>query len=399
MRLTRIGLLLRGLLLAAFKLALGSVLGLLALEASLRVNPGLLLRGAVAPSPVDPPVTVETYVVRYSDADVFYWHRNLIRPIPPEADKIEAHVRFETDEFGFPNPAPVPAAADVVVLGRSYSVGANAEAPWPRLLSEQGFEVANLSQGGSSIDLKLSYLRNFGFPRHPRWVIVDVLPGMDVLGYQHEDSWLVEQMSYPLMRLIARQALGVSSPRPPDNPIYPLTFDIPGSTLDASFYSLYLASLTLSRDQIAASVQWSAYVQDLLALVKEARTHQACVVLLYVPTKENIYFSLAEKPEQLQPALTGWWAWRLTAEGRLVEDFGTPGDVAAMQANALAARDVLGEFARENGLPFVDPSAVMAEAATVGDRPFMVYDTHWSAIGHRLVARLVGDTLRQSTCP
>ena len=98
------------LLLAFLRLTCGLVLGLALLELTLRANSTLLMRGMGAPAPVDEPVMVSRYTIRLSDADLYYWSPKLIRPIPPGEDRIEAEVRFETDEFGFPNAAP-PAAA------------------------------------------------------------------------------------------------------------------------------------------------------------------------------------------------------------------------------------------------------------------------------------------------
>ena len=72
----------------------GLALGLLLLEAIFRANPTILLRGMALPAPLDLPLTSQTYTVRYSDADAIYWRADLIRPIAPEQDAVEAVVRF-----------------------------------------------------------------------------------------------------------------------------------------------------------------------------------------------------------------------------------------------------------------------------------------------------------------
>ncbi|MGH2605246.1 MAG: hypothetical protein ACRDG5_01520, partial [Anaerolineales bacterium] len=305
----------KNLLLAGLRLALGLGLGLLAFEALLHANPGLLLRGMGLPAPVDPPLTVQEYDVRYSDADVFFWHADLIRPIPPEQDRVEAHVRFETDEFGFPNPGPLPETVDVVILGRSYSLGAQATSPWPRLLAAQaGLEVLNLSQAGSGIDIKLEYLRRFGLPRRPRWILIEVLPSMDIIGYGERPApLLVERLPFPIAQDLARRVIAGRSASGPAHPIYPLAVDVPGRTVPLTFYSYYLSALSVARDTLAASHQWAAYRDRLLDLVELSQRHSACVILLYAPTKSAIYFPLAMNPDQLTPALTAGWApWRLS---------------------------------------------------------------------------------------
>src|SRR5688500_8015638 len=175
-RLTRLAL-------ACLQLTLGLGLGLLLLEVILQLNPSLLLRGMAAAAPIESPLTVRQYSVRLSDADLFFWHGSVIRPIAEDDNLVEAEVDFRTDEFGFANHAPSGPTAEVVILGRSYSLGAQAAHPWPQQLAQlTGRAVTNLSQAAIGIDAKHSYLRRFGLARQPRWVILEVLPSMDLLG-------------------------------------------------------------------------------------------------------------------------------------------------------------------------------------------------------------------------
>ena len=382
------------------QVGLGLAAGLSLIEVTLQLNPGLLWNGMALPAPAEPPLTAKDYVVRYSDADVFYWSADKIRPVAPEADRIEAYVHFETDELGFANAAPLPPRADVVVLGRSYSLGAQAAEGWPRQVARQtGWQVVNLSQAGSGIDLKVQYLRNFGLPRHPRWVIVEVLPAMDILGYEPPAPLLLQGLPFALTQRLARQWLGAPAPANPAQFIYPLAVDLPGRTAHLIFFSQYLSSLTVSRNAWAASQDWAAYRQRLLALKQAAQAQGLCVALLFAPTKENLYVSLVRDPAQLEPVQKDLRTWRLAESGRLVPAESGVTDVASLQANALAAHDLLVEFARTYGLPLVDPTSEMKEAALGGQDPFMAYDTHWSALGHQIVAQAVASTLRNASCP
>lgn len=390
---------LRSLTAAATKLSLGILAGLTLLEVTLRANPALLLRGMALPAPVDPPIQTQVYDVRSSDADLFFWVPDLIRPIPPEADKVEAHVRYETDEYGFPNAAPLPARVDVVVLGRSYSVGAQSSDPWPRVLSRRGgYSVLNLSQGASGIDLKRAYLEDFGLLRHPRWVIVEVLPSMDIMGYTPIPPTLVQGLVVPTIQELARQGARVGNARHVD-PIFPLEVEIPGRKVELTFFAYYLAALTADEPSILASKQWETYARHLKELAQETRAGGACLVLLYAPTKGNIYFPLAVDVRQLEPALAGVTAWKLGDQGRLVGDPRVKPDVAAMQANATTARDLIASYARQENWLFVDPTPAMTEAVLKGQSPFMAYDTHWSDLGQALVAQVVASALEKADCP
>ncbi|HMD88240.1 MAG TPA: hypothetical protein VKF38_03670 [Anaerolineaceae bacterium] len=125
------------LLAALFNLTVGVLLGLLLLEAVLRSNSQLLLRGMALPAPIDPPLSNHVYDVYYSDADEIFWRPDLFRPIPANQNKLEVHVNYQTDEFGFRNAPPIPNKVDAVVLGRSISLGDQQPAPWPELLANQ----------------------------------------------------------------------------------------------------------------------------------------------------------------------------------------------------------------------------------------------------------------------
>jgi hypothetical protein len=386
---------------ALLQLSAGLLLGLVLLEAVLQVNPHLLLRGMGAPSPIDSPLTTENYAVHLSDADLFFWHSALIRPIPAADDDLEATVRFTTDEFGFPNPAPSLPHTDVIVLGRSFSLGAQAEAPWPALVAQStGLQVTNFSQAASSIEAKRGYLTRFGAARHPGWVILEVLPSMDLLGYAPPAPNLVSQLPVPLLQALARWLVPAALPPALAAPIYPLPVGLQQRTADVVFFSYYLSALTVDEPSLEASQQWASYQAQVLALVAEARASGACVALLYAPTKEEVYVPLAADPRQLAPILqAGWAAWELQADGVLRHNPKLAPRVEDLQANAGAARRLLRTFAAAHALPFIDPSDAMQAAAGSGPDPFMRYDSHWSASGHALVAEQVAETLRRTPCP
>jgi hypothetical protein len=394
----------RNLVLITAQLCLGVMLGLVALELTVHINPSLLLRGMALPVPLDPPITVNSYAVHSSEADLFYWHANLIRPISAVDDKVEAQVRYETDEFGFPNAAPLPATVDVLVLGRSYSMGAQATEPWPRLLSQFGnLSVLNLSQAGAGIDTKQAYLETFGFPHHPKWVIIEVLPSMDIIGLASAPQIFISGLPFPIVQTYARRALNLDSP-PSEvstvdstNRIYPLTVSIPGGPASLVFYDFYLSSLTVDQAVLAKSQQWAGYTRQLLAINAQVQAHGGCVALLFAPTRENIYFALADNPAEFSPALYGWQGWQMDANGKLVT--GAAPDLTQMHLNALAARDLVSSFASTNNVLFIDPSQAMLNAAGNGHLPFMEYDSHWSALGHQLVADAAAQALSQSACP
>jgi hypothetical protein len=385
---------------SAVQITLGVVLGLALLELTLQLNPPLLsgLRGLGAPAPVDAPLTVTEYDVFYSNGDQLFWRPDLVRAIPPGEDRLEAHVRLETDEFGFRNSSPLPATADLIVLGRSFSLGAQSNSPWPvQLAGLTDWAVVNLSQPGSSPEVKRDYLIRFGLPRNPRWVVVEVEPPIDAMNYRPADPWLIQLLPLPVAQEYLRRYYGTAGFFT-GKPIFPLSIDLPGRTYPLTCCTHYLNALTLTSEEWQASRGWREFTDAISGIAREAARKSSCTAVLYAPTKPEIYFPLALYPAQLQPALRDLIPLRLDENGELVDDPGRTPDILQMRANSLAARDALAAYARDNNLIFIDPTDRMVNAVLGGADPFMVYDSHWNTLGHTLVAQAVQEALAAAEC-
>ena len=147
------------------------------------------------------------------------------------------------------------------------------------------------------------------------------------------------------------------------------------------------------------SEQWAAFRLSLEHLIDVAERSGACVALLYAPTNAEIVFHAADQPAELAPALSQVVSWRSDAFGRLRHDGSVESSVALLRAHAFAARDALAGLARELDVEWIDPSGAMLAAYAQGANPFMHYDTHWSAVGHQIVADAVAERLSPASCP
>jgi hypothetical protein len=94
------------------------------------------------------------------------------------------------------------------------------------------------------------------------------------------------------------------------------------------------------------SSYWSRYKQIMTQLVEAVRSESACIALLYVPTKENIYFPLAVHPTQLEAVLASLPSVQSTAKDFEPETV-TPLTITGMQKNASVARDLVSMLAME----------------------------------------------------
>ena len=102
---------------------------------------------------------------------------------------------------------------------------------------------------------------------------------------------------------------------------------------------------------------------------------------------------------QLAPTLREVSHYSVDHDGRLVVSADPTVDVETIQNNAFVGRDVLRSFAQRNGLPLIDPSGKMIQSVKLGNDPFMKYDSHWNALGHKIVAEEVAGVLQYADCP
>jgi hypothetical protein len=348
-----------------------------------------------APLPVDMPLADREYEIHYADADIFYWEASLVQP--PAENGLEARVRWRTDEFGFPNPAPIPSSVDVVVLGRSYAMGAQAQNPWPDILrSEGGLRVLNLSQTGAGLGQKWDYFTRFGLPRKPRFVVIEILPPMDILQYGGAEPLVVERVAFPLAQSVLRKLLPPAARPESGGYIYPLPLEFDGGSAQAVFYSRYLSALTLSAQDWTGSEDWKNFLADLTGMISTLRRDGIVPILLFVPTKETVYVPRVISASILEPALAVAGSWKLTG-GRL-QWSAEETDAGMVRADATSAEDLVRDLALRQSLCLVDPSDAFWQSIRSGADPFMRYDTHWSAVGHELVADEILSALDPGNC-
>lgn len=392
---------LRKLGLAVGYLLLGLGLGVVALEVVLRVNPTLLPKGVSPIAALDPPLVTQTYDVYYSDGDSFLWNPELIRPLTAQDNKVQAHVVFQTDELGFPNRGPLPPTVFAAVVGRSYSIGSQTDVSWVQDIQNQThWSILNLSEIGSGNDLKLNLLRQYAFARQPRWIIVEVLPLMDVIGYGHAPPFLLPQLPTYIVKGIWSQ-INKAQPAEPQgaDPIYPMRVSVDQQTFPVVFSTHEMDALTVPPEDVLRSRQWALFTADLLAIQAEAKAHSACVAILYAQSKTGAYLPLLADSAPLKAARTIINPYTLDEDGNLVQRSGPasgPGatiPLAALQRNAEGMRALIADFARAHAIPFIDPTDLMRDSLRAGRDPFMAYDSHLSRLGHELVAEKTIDTL------
>ena len=388
------------LLMAVFVLGFGVILGLGFLELLLRLQPELLFRGMPVPVPVEQPINSLDYDVWASDADVFVWRPDLVRKISPGEDYLEARVVFQTDEFGFRNEPPLPGKVDLVVLGRSHSLAAHLPENWPMMLADFSEQrVLNLAYPGGNLGQREKHLKRFGLSRNPRWVILEVAPSNDIIGKQSLPVFLSPSLTTPLVQGIWQQVHAAQRVDTHTEPIYPLRIDLPGREKDLTCCIHFMEFYSVDGDSLEESQDWLNFEKELEQLGKLVQDNQACLALLYIPTKPTIYFPLALDPEQLTPTLRYSHPYYTNTMGYLSMDNEQPLMISTVLENIDVGRDMLEKYAVRNDMPFIDPTDEFRGLVSEGGDPFMNYESHWNMNGHQITAQLVSQLVSQHDCP
>jgi hypothetical protein len=387
-------------------LGVGVALGLM--ELLLRTNPNLVPGGVR----VNPPVRRvqafkdETYEVKLSDGDLYYWMRGAIAPLPPDKDKVVAQVHFTTDAHGFRNSLPEKATYGIVALGDSFTVARNVAAPWPQKLAEYtGSDVLNLGEAGSGPQDELEILRQYGLKKRPQWVIMTYFEGNDLYdaaSYEQTNPFLLTRFGrYILTRSTqmwneqtASKAgpgvgtVGAISLQIGSNYRYPITVTIDDTKLEMAFFSYYITWLSAQREMIESSQNFRLVKETILQIKELSEAAGARFLLVYMPSKPHIYLPYLNDAETLERVFTDVPTLELDEAGFLqfVDQTATP-ELTRQHLDDQAR--LLADFAAEHNIAYLDLRPYFQEEAGTGAELYYPFDTHWNQHGHNLAAQTI----------
>jgi hypothetical protein len=230
-------------------------------------------------------------------------------------------------------------------------------------------------------------------------VIVEVLPAGDILDYHFAAPTLFGSLPYPILITLTDRMGLRNHNQSAQASVFPLGLSLPGQTYLFADFIPYLSTLTIDNTAIESSKNWMEYVNDLAGLVEDARNQNACVMLLYIPSKAEIYLPLAQSPHEIEPVLDYVQTYQLDQDDRLVRDRASKAQASVLQANAKHRPGLVEDLAEQLNLSWINPAPALAQAASSGLSPYMTYDTHWSLFGHQIIADEVARAIRLNPCP
>ena len=277
--------------------------------------------------------------------------------------------------------------ADVVTLGDSYIEGwyvSDGETCSDRLAELTGLTVANLAQSGFGTLQELHMLQRHGLRLSPRLVVWFFYEGNDLyndqdfedlLAYFQEVGGSVDDLRRRLgyERTSFRQASFTINAFtglrracdwlvPNNMPYFGWYRDERGTRHKMLFYSECMSELSDWELERFEKTKESIATGKSLCDQQEAR-----LLVCYIPTKFRVYGEFCEFSDS--SPCRQWRPWSLLER--------------------------LSGFCSEAGVPFLDLTPPMREAARTGRLLYGPADTHWDREGHTLVAKLLEQKCRE----
>lgn len=342
--------------------------------------------------------TNQTIEVRYTetDGDLFFHLPGEVRPPPGEPALISAHT-LHTDQNGFRIPAmQAPRYADypIVALGDSFTDAWMVAAPWTDVLAAAlETPVLNLAFRGYGTLEEAEVIKKFGAGTH-EWVLVGYFEGNDLQNIGQTYQGLNGENVFTALLRDATMPKDFEIVESPDgNYRYPLALYIGANFYELAFYDFYIWILNGERATYENSRNIAVFRDALRDII--TASGDACVGLVYIPTKAHIYFQYTE-PFGRRWILENGLLTGLNSKGWI--DGGQAGavDFDALLGRMNNQRDVIAAVAAELGVHFIDLVPAFQGAAAQGQMLYLKYDTHWNQAGHELAGQQVAQALRSS---
>lgn len=345
----------------------------------------------------------QRFIFTEYDGDTFRHQPGLVRP-PAENRVLEDLVRYD-DADGFRRPAMTADFYPIIAIGDSFTDGG--QTPWVDVLAKSlNTPVRNLGWSGFG---PLEYARIaelYGGSGH-EWILVMFFEGNDLSNVR--TSWekaqetdggvqidLTRAKAAPITELRTLEQYGDITLNAEDRYLYPLTHPKPdGQPYEMAYISDYLWWLNGE----AETYRESRNVEELGKALDQvvAVSGDACVALMYAPTKEHIYFTHSDPDGNRKYVMENALELVAGADGWLTFEGPHPQDYALLAPRLDNMRDVVREIAEISGVQFIDLVPDF-QAAAETSQTYYAYDSHWNTEGHTIAGETVARYIQANPC-
>lgn len=311
---------------------------------------------------------------------------------------------FQTDEMGFPNNRTEWLNQyDLVITGDSF-ITRTAPKTWIELLEEES-QWTTLVLGASSWSTlnEVEAVKMYGLDKHPKWVVLLYFEGNDIINIaqyiEKRDSGLdwreydLQNVPYsrrlltPHLLTYLEHQLDPQTEPPPAYYRYPVTASTEAGPVQTVLKDIHLWPLSADYDTLAHSDEFAAVKGGLLELNQLVQAQDGRFLLVYVPSKEHIYWSRIWDPVDVNHILertvtvnlsngnSGKLQWQ---NNYLSYDF--------FNEHIGDQERLIEDFARDNQIEFLDLAPLFWQATIAHGEQYHFADPHWNQAGNQLTA-------------
>lgn len=332
----------------------------------------------------------------HRDGDLFVALPGAIRP--PDDNNIIEVIDIAWDENGFRQPATAYDSYPIAIFGDSFTESVNTPRPYADVVADVlGVGVRNYgyrAYGPREVAQAVEEIVN----DQPRdWVIYGYFSGND-LGDAIRSA-KIDTSPVGVWRSLFERFTQSPPPQAPDENVhydFPMPVIIGGNYYEIAFLSYYWWWHTATPDDFANSVNL-AVVNETLDRIADATPDDACLLLTFIPTKEQLYYPYIYDTERqwirgiVNRAMLDPGSGQLYMNPEPISAEQEPDFIASLNNQRNAIQALVKSKPRWY---FFDLFPVFEKAVAQGELLYYPYDSHWNQAGHNLAGYALANYLR-----
>ncbi len=337
---------------------------------------------------------------RNVDGDLFVAMPGRVRP--PEREEMLAQFVIGWDADGFRVSQTPADAYPIAAFGDSFTEAVNVARPWPDVLAaELGVAVKNYGYRAYG-PVEVARAAKEVLAREPRdWAIYAYFSGNDLGDALHGlkvdvRSPLAVWQAFFDRFTPARQTVSAQPRLKQDDYDYPMPVIIGGNYYELAFLPYYWW-WHVGTPSVFSNSRNFAVLSESLDAFAAAASPQTCKLLVFIPTKEQLYYRYIHPDErQWIRAVGGELALPRDGAAIVIRDAPfTEAQEPQFIQRLYGQRDAVQALvASKTGWHFLDLLPVFEAAVAEGRLLYYPYDTHWNQDGHTLAAQTIAEYIR-----
>ena len=317
---------------------------------------------------------------------------------------------LQADEKGFPNDTyRWPEQADLVIVGDSFVIR-TAPRTWIELLEERtGQDALVLGAPSWGTLNEIEAVVQYALDLDPKWVVLMYFEGNDLfnaaqyierqasgLSWKEYDMQGVSLYRRSLTGHMLKYGWGKLAPasEAPPRYRYPVSASTEAGEIPLVLKDIHLLPMSADYETLARSDEFARVRAGLVELNRLLADRGARLLVVYIPSKEHVYWSRIWDPEDVNAILERTVTVTLSQGERGFLQW-EPAYLSFDQFNANhnAQERLFADMAREEGIEFLNLTPLFWQEAIRQGELYNYMDLHWNQAGNALVAEAVGEYL------